>query len=87
MIAPGTKPDTVQRLGGIHRVAGHIRDKLHIFACRQRGDKIVELKDKSHMVAPVARQGPVAQPRQLKIAKPDMARCGMIKTAQNIEKC
>jgi hypothetical protein len=86
MVAPWAKPDAVQRLGRIHGVWGHIGDKLHILARRQRGDEIVELKHKAHMVAPVARQRPVAQTRQFQIAKPDAPGRNVIKPAQDIEK-
>jgi hypothetical protein len=86
MVHAVAQPDHLQRLLRGHRVGCDVGDKLHVLARAQRGHEVVELEDEAHVVAPVARQRPVAEVGQLQAAKPHAPRAGMVEPAENVQK-
>ena len=67
---------------GVGRDVGHQR---HVLAHREAGNQVVELKDKTHMLAPVGREGGLTGAREPLVGKPDLARAGHIQPAQNVQ--
>jgi hypothetical protein len=74
-----------QRLFRRQRIARHLGDERHVFQRRQARHQIIELKDKSHMIASVTRQLTLAGFMQRPAAKEHFAAGAAIQAAQNVE--
>ena len=75
-----------EHLGRIQRVAADLRGKLHIFQGRQVGNQIVELENKSNIIAAVGGQLALVERRNLLAVQDDFAAGRRVHAAENIQK-
>jgi hypothetical protein len=73
VIQPGFEPHESEGLLRTYRGAGNIGHQSDILPGRQTGDEIIELKHKSHILAPKAGQGRVISRGQIPVAKQYLA--------------
>src|SRR5690349_11035767 len=86
MIQPFLKSDQTQSFLWSHRIARDFRDKTDIFPGRETRDQVVELKDKSDMLAPVERQCAIIHRGEIAFTEENLARRGAVQTTEDIQK-
>ena len=73
MIEPVGKSDDGECLLRLHGPGGNLGYQRHIFTRRQARDQIIELEDKTDMIAPKECQLALAHIREIVIAKTNFA--------------
>jgi hypothetical protein len=79
------EPYQPQRLLGRHRIGGELGDQRRVLERGEARDEVVELEYEADVLAPVARQAGVVEPRQLVVEEPGLAGRSGVEAAEDVE--
>lgn len=85
MVEPSFKSYQGKDFPGVERLFRNLVYECHILQHSQAGYEIVELKDKTDMLAPISCEFGVVRPDQIMIAPAGLARGWGIETTENVQ--